>query len=127
MDSLDLRLKVKLQTFPYSYDMTQGADRFQTGPRSREVLVLMSHKQACLAILSLTTQKCPELRSHKSALRPTVSEMTTSYFQRKKSAHYSFDLFFSKITKSYEKVSLFFICDLNRQNFSFAVDISVIY
>lgn len=53
--------------------------------------------------------------------------MTTSYFQRKKSEHYSFDLFFSKITKSYEKVSLFVICDLNRQNFSFAVDISVIY
>lgn len=75
----------------------------------------MSHKQACLVILSLATQKCPELRSHKSALRPTVSEMTTSYFQRKKSEHYSFDLFFSKITKSYEKVSLFVICDLNRQ------------
>lgn len=117
MDSLELRSKVKLKTFPYSYDATQGVDRFQTGPRSGEVLVLMSPKQACLAGLSLATPKCPELRSRKSASRPTISEMTNSYFQRKKSEDYFFDLFFSK------KVSLFVIRDQNRQNFSFAVDI----
>lgn len=123
MDSLELRSKVKLKTFPYSYDATQGVDRLQTGPRSGEVLVLMSPKQACLAVLLLATLKCPELRSRKSALRPTVSEMTNGYFQRKKSEHYCFDLFFFKVSKSYEKVSLFVIRDLNRRNFSFAVNI----